>query len=72
MVTLPLSQHVVTLRFNFETHNASIFRVNESDSGGRCNNWKEELCWLHMKPGSNFDQLELRRKSQWEYTSNQI
>jgi len=72
MVILSLSQHVVTVCFNLETHNASIFRVNESDSGGRCNNRKKELRWLHMKLGSNFDQLELRRKSQWEFTSYQI
>jgi len=72
MVILSLWQHVVTVCFNLETHNASIFRVNESDSGGCCNNWKEELCWLHMKLGSNFDQSELRRKNQWELTSYQI
>jgi hypothetical protein len=72
MVILSLSQQAVTVCFNLEIHNASIFRVNESDSGGHCNNWEEEKCWLHMKLGSNFDQSELRGKSQWEFKSNLI
>lgn len=72
MVILSLLQHVVTVCFNLVIHNASIFRVNESDSGGHCYNWEEEMCWLHMKLESNFHQLELRGKSQWEFKSYQI
>jgi len=30
------------------------------------------MCWLHMELGSNFDQFELRGKSQWEFKSNLI
>jgi hypothetical protein len=30
------------------------------------------MCWLHMEFRSNFDQSELRRKSQWEFKSYQI
>jgi hypothetical protein len=42
MVFLSLLQHVVTVCFILEKHNASIFRVNKSGSGGCCNNLEEK------------------------------